>query len=195
MEEKPVTDLVLLPSLELIPTESLPKHRTKELALLETNRAHALWELNKNIAFTFGLIISTGLSAVGFLWNLIQMSYGPVILLAMLYLLLAVLSTRKWKESAQQMRAWRKLDASRQQLQLDVKEEEVLSIVWKKTNEDIVNWNMVVEVVKQDNSAEFDLPPLNLEPLKKSREEISARRELFIKVANVAANKTDKGDK
>lgn len=146
MDKKPVTDLVLLPSLELIPLESLPKHRREMLALEQKRRAEALVEANKSIVATSVMMLCTGIFGWGFILGLVHGSLIALWFTGAFGAIMAGLSGAMAKISASQVRAWRQPIPP--QLQLDADNEARLTDMANLTNTQILDWNRDVEDAK-----------------------------------------------
>ena len=106
MTDKPVTAIMALPPLELIPAESLPKQRTKELSLQEQDRAKALWELNKSVALIGGLFLADVLSIIGFLAAVVSGAFIPFMILGFTSTALAAITFLMWQTAARELHTW-----------------------------------------------------------------------------------------
>lgn len=142
MEKKPVTDLVLLPSLELIPTESLSTGCSEELALLKMERERMLGPITYIGVITFVVGVWTGLIA----WATLLSWYGHVsfwllllntVLCAVFPAGLSLLVPRFVSD----VRKYRQ-KAIPPQLKADAKAELILSDAAKRLNWRITEWNM-----------------------------------------------------
>ncbi len=170
MEEKPVTDLVLLPPLDLIPLESLPKRRREELALLKKERGQALRQVVYSSAATLAVGIITGL--YGWACLMLWLESAPLILSLLVTLICGILSACSVflvRESAREARAYRQMVIT-PQLQIDVGSEILLPDVVKRTNAQIADWNMAAEGVIR-----HDLGGRHLQPLQIQRGVLSTR--------------------
>ncbi len=177
MTDKPGTALMVLPPLELIPAESLPKHRTKELALREQVRAKALWQLNKSTSVIAGLMLADILSIVGFLAAVVNGAFIPFMILGITSTLLAAITFIMWQIAARELHVWRQLETPAQLL-LDVGDEVTVANAAQLINNHASEWNAAAEKARGE-----ELDEKHLLRLKKSREAIVGRTDQIRKLA------------
>lgn len=143
MERKPVTDLAVLPSLELIPTESLPARRGEELALLKKERKTALGAVISTGSLTPVIGLFTVIYAwVTFLaWSSAHAPLALILLVTLISIGFSVFSVVLMREFASDVRKYWQT-AIPPQLETDVKAEIIISDAAKRLNGQIAEWNI-----------------------------------------------------
>ncbi len=175
------TELVLLPAIEEISIESLPKQNREELALLTMTSGHALKVLIMEIIFAG--FPGSGAVFCGYIlsWILFFEPHTPIglsIIFISLFVGFSYLFAFLLRNSIiPKMRDYQKM-AIPPQLSTDAKSELLLADIAKSTNSCIVKWNSVVQ-----NSEPEDLEGPHLRSLKNSRKMISERIAKIKKVA------------
>ncbi len=166
-EEKPVTDLELLPHLEIVSLESLPKPCSTELILWEQQRRGMVVQMATN---TFvGTIFGVGVlaSICGYIWALLNISsaislviglFSVVCLPVMGILLIGVL-----ERHARDVRAYRQMVVL-PQLQIGAGTESRYFDMAKLTNEMSVDLN-----IKMENEMRKDPSERKLKELQRKR--------------------------
>ncbi|TSC84922.1 MAG: hypothetical protein G01um101413_306 [Parcubacteria group bacterium Gr01-1014_13] len=159
-DDKPVTALVLLSPLELIPVESLPKPCTEELALLNKERGAVYFSACENL---FLSAISGPLS--GLYWGLCYLlwfSQAPLFISLFVMLVCIGLSAVWVFLSRAFVRDWRELQQQviPPQLQLDVDNESRYFDMAKLTNEMSADLNIKIENEMRKGPGERNLKEL-----------------------------------
>lgn len=178
MDDKPVTDLVLLPPLGLIPVESLPKRCSEELASLKYQRKLALSRLRTSLVVTSGFSVSTVF--VSYLAFLAWAGGAPIVISLLITASLVVLATASvffMRDHALDARRYQEIEIS-PQLQIGAENERVLSEMVQLTNTQIISWNKRTECAPAE-----DIDKRFLKGLKNERLLLSANIE---KVKSVA---------
>lgn len=163
MEDKPVTDLVLLPPLELTSLESLPKPCSAELALQKKERDLALSEAAKTYTMVLISGIFTGLYGWVAILAWLHTSLTLAILTSVFFVGISAMLVAFLRLFVQEVRAYRQIEIS-PQLQLGADTESRYFDMAKLTNEMSVDLNITME-----NEMRKDPSERNLQELKRKR--------------------------
>ena len=168
---KPVTDLVLLPPLELIPIESLPQQRSQELGLLNKERREMLKGAVAGHIATLVIGSLAGLFGLASLLAVIGhesiMLFFLMILCCMIFSVITVYSLLPI--FIRDVRAYQQT-AIPPQLKIDAEAEMLLSDTARRVNAQIAKWNTAAE-----GAVGHDVGERYLRLLKTNRDAISAR--------------------
>jgi len=178
MEEKPCTDLVVLPSLQLIPLESLPKRRGEELVSLKNTRADSFGEAVGSFALSFMLGLYAALWALVLFLSLVNPAPFVITLIALF--VCAGSSTASgflFRNFMRELRIYRQAAIS-PQLKTNAEAEAMLLDAAKETNAQIAEWNVAAQ-----KATEHDLGGRYLRSLKQYRADLSARTEKIKQLA------------
>lgn len=178
------TDLVLLPHLELIPLESLPKKSGEELACLKKERKQLIRETIKHSFFALLCVFGAGwtgwiivLAFLGF--PSFTLFLGVMLLVIMLMIFSGAFALFFGKSICGVIDCCKM--ATPAQLKINAKAEKLLYDNAQRTNAQIADWNDAAAT-----AAQYDLGGRYLRSLQKHRDVLSDRAAKIQKLAEHA---------